>query len=137
MSTPFVVDNSVVMGWCFSDQGPGDKWGLLDRLKAHGALAPSVFPLELGNVLIVAERRKKLTRADAEHFLSLVRALPIRIEAEPVARQWGEVMALARQFTLSTYDASYLDLAMRSGLPLATTDDSLRKAAKAGRVELI
>lgn len=134
---PFVIDNSIVMCWCFGDQADDFTWSVLERVRESSAVAPAIFPLELGNALVVAERRKKLTQGDAQQFLQLVQALPLRVEQELPQRQWGEILALARQYQLSTYDASYLDLAMRAGLALATSDAPLRAAAKSARVRLI
>jgi predicted nucleic acid-binding protein len=131
-----VVDNSVVVAWCFADQATELSLAVLAYLENHTAVAPGVFPLELGNALVVAERRKKLARADAQRFLRLVQSLPLRVEQELPQRQLGEVLALARQYDLSTYDAAYLDLAMRAALPLATMDQPLRVAAKRAGVPL-
>jgi len=131
MSTPHcVVDTSVVMAWCFADEGNAYTAAVLDSLGSGEALVPAIWPLEVGNVLLVAERRKRLTPADSARFLTLLSALPIRVEQEPPARMFQDILVLARQTKLSTYDASYLDLALRHGLPIATQDTALRKAAK-------
>jgi predicted nucleic acid-binding protein len=86
--------------------------------------------------LLVAERKKRLSEASVVRFLTLVAGLPIMIEQETPERMLKEIVSLARQHGLSTYDASYLDLAMRLGLPLSTQDASLKKAAKKCRVPL-
>ena len=137
MSDFFVIDNSVVMSWCFKDEASRYADAMLLRLEASTALVPAIWPLELGNVLLVAERRKRLTEADSMHFLSLLAALPIEVEQETPDRMLKEVVALAREHMLSTYDASYLDLAMRKGLPVATLDKVLIGAAKQCRVPLL
>ncbi len=137
MGTQFVVDASVVMSWCFADEADGYADGVLDRLAQEEAVVPSIWPLEIGNVLLVAERRKRLSEADSARFLALLAELPIVVESEPPQRMLREIIALAREFGLSTYDAAYLDLAMRLGLPLATHDAALRKAAKKVRVPLL
>jgi len=126
----FVVDNSVVMSWCFRDAGDGYAEGVLDLLATGAALVPAIWPLEVANVLAAAERRGRLTEADSGHFLRLLGDLPISLLAEPPERVTGEILALARRTGLSAYDASYLDLAMREGVPLATRDAALRKAAE-------
>jgi predicted nucleic acid-binding protein len=136
MGAQFVVDASVVMSWCFADEADAYADGVLDRLTQDEALVPSIWPLEIGNVLLVAERRKRLSEADSARFLALLGELPIVIEPEPPQRMLREILALARELGLSTYDAAYLDLAMRLGLPLATNDAALRKAAKKVRVPL-
>ena len=79
---------------------------------------------------MVAERRKRLTEADSIRFLSLLSELPVTVEQETPDRMMKEIVALAREYDLSTYDASYLDLAMRRGLPMATQDKALLKAAR-------
>ncbi len=129
MASDFVVDNSVVMSWCFEDEDHSYSDGVLDSLAESRALVPSVWPLEVSNVLLVAERRARLTQADSTRFIALLSELPILVEQEPPERMMGEILALAREYGLSSYDASYLDLAMRKGLPLATTDKKLTEAA--------
>ena len=136
MASDFVVDNSVVMSWCFSDEAQPYSDGVLDSLAEARAWVPAVWPLEVGNVLLVAERRNRLSRADSTEFLSLLWGLPIMIEQESPERMMGEILSLAREYGLSSYDASYLDLAMRKGLPLATSDKNLIKAANRCSVAL-
>jgi len=130
MPAQFVIDNSVVMAWCFEDQTNKYTESVLNRLKTFEAVAPGIWPLEVGNVLLIAERKNILSKSDAVRFLSLVQSLPIIVEQESSGRMLIEIVALAREHRLSTYDASYLDLAMRRGLPLATQDKALASAAK-------
>lgn len=137
MGARFVVDASVVMSWCFADETDGYADGVLAHLAKDEALVPSVWPLEIGNVLLVAERRKRLSEADSARFLALLAELPIKVELEPPQRILREILALARELGLSSYDAAYLDLAMRLGLPIATNDAALRKAAKKVSVPLL
>ena len=100
------------------------------------AVVPSIWPLEVGNVLLVAERKKRLSQADSIRFIALLTELPITIEQEPPERMLKEILALAREHQLSSYDASYLDLAMRKGLPIATLDNGLIAAAKRSQVPI-
>ena len=137
MSGPFVVDNSVVMSWCFEDESQPYSDRILDLLTSRTALVPGIWPLEIANVLLVAQRRNRLTRADASRFLTLVRSLPITVVQETTERVLGQILALAGETGLSVYDASYLDLAMREGLPLATLDKAMRKAAKQCHVPVV
>jgi predicted nucleic acid-binding protein len=125
----FVIDNSIVMSWCFADEKSRYADSVLDRLSELTAVTPSIWPLELGNVLLVAERRKRMSETDSARFLALINDLPIITEQETPERMLKEVLALARKSGLSSYDASYLDLAMRTGLPIATLDKALKKAA--------
>jgi len=126
----FVVDNSVVMSWCFQDEMSEYADAVLDRLADAQALVPGIWPLEVTNVLLMAQKKKRLSRAGSARFLELLRSLPIVVEQELPARVFAEIFALAEDTGFSTYDASYLDLSMREGLPLASLDRSLRKAAK-------
>lgn len=130
----FVLDNSVVMAWCFEDEGNPYVDAVLNSMETVEAMVPAIWPLELGNALLVAERKKRLSEASVVRFLSLVGTLPILVEQEAPERMLKEILSLARDRGLSTYDASYLDLAMRLGLPIATQDDSLKKAAQKVRV---
>jgi predicted nucleic acid-binding protein len=135
MSARFVVDNSVVMAWCFEDEADDYADVVLESLDAGMAFAPAIWPLEVGNVLLVAERKKRLSEAALIRFLALINNLPITVEQETPERMLKEIVSLARAHNLSTFDASYLDLAMRLGLPIATRDASVMKAAKKCRVQ--
>lgn len=136
MSNQFVIDNSVVMAWCFADEESIYADFVLDSLKDNDAIVPAIWPLEVGNVLVVGERRHRLSEADSARFLSLVHNLPISVDQETPDRMMREIVALARHHQLSTYDASYLDLAMRRDIPLATRDAALRKAADRSQVPI-
>jgi len=133
----FVVDNSVVMAWCFQDETSQYADAILDSLEVFKAIVPSIWPLEVGNVLLVAERRKRLSEADSARFIALLTELPIMIEQESPERMMREILALAREHQISSYDASYLDLAMRKGVPIATLDDGLIKAAELSQVPIM
>ena len=132
----FVIDNSVVMAWCFIDEESNYADTVLKSLESSQAVVPAIWPLEVGNVLLVAERRKRLSEADMVHFLALINDLPITVVQERPERMTKEILALARKHQLSTYDASYLDLAMRKGFPLATQDMALKRVAMECRVEI-
>ena len=132
----FVLDASVTLAWCFEDEAGPYADVVLDSLADVTALAPAVWPLEISNVLAVGERRKRIDKAGSIRFISLIVQLPIRVEPESPQRVFGEVLALAREHGLSTYDASYLDMAMRYGVPLATQDVRLQKAARQAGVVL-
>lgn len=134
MAGSFVIDNSVVMAWCFEDESSAYADGVLDRLADATVLVPCIWPLEVANVLLVAERQKRISRADSGRFVALLRSLPFRVQSDTADRAQGEVMAVARDTGLSSYDASYLELAMREGLPIATLDTAVRKAARKCRV---
>jgi predicted nucleic acid-binding protein len=137
MAGDFVVDNSVVMSWCFQDEISRYADSILDCLEEATAFVPFLWPLEVGNVLLVAERHHRLSKADSVRFLSLLSELPIVVEQGDPERMFREILPLAREYKLSTYDACYLDLAMRKGLALATLDKNLMAAAKRSRVPLV
>jgi predicted nucleic acid-binding protein len=129
MIEQFVVDNSVVMSWCFKDETNNYADTVLDMLIESAAVVPSIWLLEVVNVLIVAERKKRLSESDSIRFLTLLSQLPIVVEYER-PDMMKELLALARSNNLSSYDASYLDLAMRKGFPIATLDNKLIEAAR-------
>jgi predicted nucleic acid-binding protein len=137
MLEPFVVDNSVVMSWCFQDQANDYADSILGRLVDATAYVPSIWPLEVVNVLLAAERMSYISEADSVRFINLLSQLPILVQHEGPGRGMKDLLALARAHELSSYDASYLDLAMKRGLPLATLDKKLRHAAKAVRLRIL
>ncbi len=137
MSDDFVVDNSVVMTWCFKDENTQYSDFILNKLESAAAIVPSVWPLEVTNVLLVAERRKRISEADSTRFIALLSELQISVEQESPERMIKEIYALARKHNLSSYDASYLDLAMRKGLPIATLDKNLLAAANRSKVSIL
>ena len=137
MNDLFVVDNSVVMSWCFKDEANQYADSVLDRLTDATALVPSIWALEVINVLLVAERRKRVSEADSVRFTTLLSQLPIIVEYENVELIMKDLLTLARVHNLSSYDAPYLDLAMRKGLPIATLDNRLIEAATAVDVKIL
>ncbi len=137
MGDDFVIDNSVVMTWCFKDENSHYSDIILNKLEDASAYVPSIWPLEVNNVLLVAERRNRIGEADSTRFIALITELPIIVEQESPERMIKEIFALARKHNLSSYDASYLDLAMRKGLPIATLDKNLLAAAKRSKVSVI
>ena len=127
----FVVDASVVLSWCFSDESSDYSLAVLNSLTNMKAVVPVIWPLEITNVLLMAERRERLDLSASFQFIALLNNLPIKVASAPPDRIMSDVIELARTYTLSSYDASYLDLAMRYYLPLATLDKKLHKAALA------
>ena len=128
----FVLDYSVTMAWCFEDEADRYSDSVLASLSGASVLVPGLWPLEIANVLVVSERRSRLTREDGRRFLEHLTSLPITVD--PTVPEAGEVLALARAHRLSAYDAAYLHLAVRTHLPIATRDRTLRVAARAARV---
>ncbi len=117
----FVLDCSVTVSWCFKDEVSRYSEKALDLLSESEAIVPPIWSLEVSNVLLVAESEKRLSKAQGARFLELLRSLPIR--EEPSSLFLSDALTLlAREHGLSAYDASYLELAMRAGAPLATMD---------------
>jgi len=135
--TRFVLDNSVVMSWCFKDEANPYADAALEALSEATALVPAVWPLEVVNVLLVAERRKRIKHSDSIRFVSLLTRLPIIVENEWPERTMQDLLALGRSHNLSSYDASYIDLAMKKDCPLATVDKKLIEAAKENDVSIL
>lgn len=134
----FVLDASVALAWCFHDQATAASAALLERLASdETAEVPAIWALEVTNVLVMAEKRKRLDGAAIAEFVALLAILDIHADAAPAARAFGEILALARQEGLSSYDAAYLDLALRRGLPLASRDKALIQAARRAGVAAI
>lgn len=132
----FVLDCSVTMAWCFDDEATPYTNGVRDSLASLRAVAPSIWRLETANAVIVGERRGRLDEARGRRFFVLLGALPIIIDEETGDRAFGDVVHLARTYQLSAYDAAYLELAIRRGLPLACLDGKLKAAASVAGVAL-
>lgn len=133
----FVLDNSVVMAWYFEDEANDFTAAVLRQLAESEALVPSIWPLEAANVLLVGERKGRSTEARTSRFIALLDALPIRVDGATSQQALSGILALGREQGLSSYDAAYLELAMREGLPLATQDRALRVAAQRCGVALL
>jgi predicted nucleic acid-binding protein len=125
----FVLDASVTLGWLFPDEQNEFPQTILQRLGYEPAIVSSVWPLEVANGVLVAERRGRVSTADASLVHATLNDLPITVDPLGLDVALGQVLALARNYRLSAYDASYLELAMRDGVPLATIDRNLRAAA--------
>ncbi len=132
----FVLDCSVTMAWCFDDEATPYTDGVRDSLADVRAVVPSIWPLEVANASIVGERRKRLDEARSRRFINLLEALPIAVDDETGSRAFSDISHLARAYQLSTYDAAYLELAVRRGFPMACLDGKLKAAATAAGVLL-
>ena len=128
--TAFVLDCSVTMAWCFEDEADSYSDHVLDACASSTILVPSIWQLEIANVLVTAERRRRLTPTDSARFLELLGNLPIETSEVSFGRATGPILALARELALSSYDAAYLELALRSGSSLATRDRKLMAACR-------
>lgn len=133
----FVLDCSIAVAWLFDDEASPETDALLDRLKDDGALVPGLWRLELGNVLAHAEQRNRIAAGQIAACLHLLDRLPIVTDAETENRALREILMLARTTNLTTYDAAYLELAMRRNAELATRDKALIRAARGVGVETL
>ncbi|MDE0407628.1 MAG: type II toxin-antitoxin system VapC family toxin [Alphaproteobacteria bacterium] len=131
----FVLDCSVAMAWVFPDESSEATDRLRDSLVNDRAFVPSLWPVEVGSVLLAATRRRRIGAGEWPVICASLDALPIEIEQVPTSCVWGPALALADRHDLSVYDATYLELALRMRLPLATLDRALAAAARAAGVE--
>ncbi|HLH49577.1 MAG TPA: type II toxin-antitoxin system VapC family toxin [Roseiarcus sp.] len=125
-----VLDASLALTWFFEDEATPETDRLLDRVSHEGAVVPALWRLELGNVLLQAERRGRISAANVERGLALVGGLPISVDPETISRAWRDTLALARTERLTVYDASYLELAIRRRIPLLTLGEELAAAIR-------
>jgi predicted nucleic acid-binding protein len=133
-----VLDASVAVAWCFEDEKSHFTEGVLDLLSAGTeVLTPAIWPFEVANALLVAERRKRITIAQVTALLRRIAELPISVEPIEAGRAFEQILAVARQQNLTEYDAAYLELALRTGLPLATLDGNVKQAARFVDVSLV
>lgn len=133
-----VLDASVPLAWCFEDESAALPERILDALETGAEmLTPAIWPFEVANALLMAERRKRITTAQATAFLQRISKLPILVEPISPHRAFEHILQVARQYQRSEYDAAYVDLALREALPLATLDAKLRRAARSAGLTLV
>ncbi len=127
----FVLDCSATLPWVFASEATPEADALLDVLAAGGkAWVPALWHLELGNVLLGAKRKGRIDQAGIEKFLSTLGVYDIEVDGETMTVAWAKILSLAEHFGLSVYEAAYLELALRKGLPLASLDERLRRAIR-------
>jgi len=128
--TDLVLDASVALSWCFKNEATtvGDE--VLERLALETASVPTIWHLEIANVLALSERRGRITPAGLSEFIALLETLVIVVDEGTSSHAFGRILDLARAERLTGYDAAYLELAMRLGVPLASKDADLCDAAE-------
>jgi predicted nucleic acid-binding protein len=127
----FVLDCSATVPWVFASEATRETHALHGVLIAGGkAWVPALWHLELGNVLLNARRRDRIDQAGIAKFLSTLGLYDIEVDAETITAAWSRTFALAENQGLTVYDAAYLELALRKGLPLASLDEALRRAMR-------
>jgi predicted nucleic acid-binding protein len=136
----FILDASVAISWCFTGDPTEDtpySRRVLSELAVNDAIVPEIWAFEIANSIFVAySKRRRITEQQIHEYLELLKTLPIRVETQSL---WANVdlESLSRRQNLAAYDAAYLDLALRTNLALATSDDPLRQAAIAEGIALL
>ncbi len=125
-----IVDASVALAWCFPDEANDYADRVLVALEGHAILVPAVWGLEIANAVLSGERSKRLRQPEIRRFTTLLDSLSLVQDVQSVGEHVGNVLPLAREYNLSAYDAAYLELSIRHGMPLATLDGKLQKAAQ-------
>jgi predicted nucleic acid-binding protein len=134
--TGIVLDASVALAWCFEDEQSAYAEATLDALANQPGVIPSAWALEVANVLALATRKRRITTRQLRDAIQVLRELPLRVEETSLDAVWDRVQPLAARNELTVYDATYIDLALRLGLPLATLDENLRRCAGSLSVNL-
>jgi len=133
-----VLDASVALSWSFEDETSPYAEAVIEALKSTSASVPLVWSLEIENALLAAVRRRRIQEADAFRFLTVLDNLPLETDLEVAREALGQrILGLGLTHGLSAYDASYLELAMRRGLPIATQDERLKHAADAAGIDIL
>lgn len=128
---PFVVDSSVTLAWCFRDELTPEAARIQAMLVDDDAIVPAHWPLEVVNVLVLGERKGRISKVEKDRLLGFLQSLPLQIDSETMDQAFADTAALATVHQLTAYDAAYLELAHRLALPMATLDQKLRTAATA------
>jgi len=124
----------VALAWCFADEQEPYAVAVLRLLGNRTAIVPSVWPLEIANAFVAAERRGRLQPSRTAELIAEIAKLGIEVDSHTTSQAWKETLTLARRHGLSVYDAAYLELAIRESLPLATLDQALAKVARRVRL---
>jgi predicted nucleic acid-binding protein len=134
----FVLDNSVTMRWLFGDGTHSDQVyarQVLDSIEDGNVIVPNIWCLEVANVIVRAESKYNLSEARSTEFIYLLQQMQLQIDTQSNMSSMNTILQLSRRYNLSSYDCSYLELAIREGIPLATLDDGLIKASKKAGIE--
>ncbi|MEO7397690.1 MAG: type II toxin-antitoxin system VapC family toxin [Ilumatobacteraceae bacterium] len=131
-----VLDASLTLAWALPDEASAYSDGMLQQIAAGKAWVPAIWPHEIANGLLMAQKRGRFTAAQRVAFIEELLRLPIEVEHRSARSVLDTHVALAEQYALTAYDAAYLDLALRKGVPLASQDKALKAAAKKAGVKL-
>ena len=134
---PFALDSSVALAWILPDEHSDAVDQIADRLENDFAVVPAVWPLEVLNALLTATRRARIGADDMRRLMSDLAALPIEVEQVDMTQILEAVSVLAQRHGLTSYDAAYVELAIRRGLPMATLDRKLKEVSLAEHLSVI
>lgn len=133
----FVADASITLAWYFKDEATERTKELREKLQSEELYVPSHWPLEVTNALLAARRRGRVTASELRALLADLRALPSEVDPHTDQMAWSATIDLAETHNLTTYDAAYLELAMRKSVSIATLDKALAAAAQTGGVQVL
>lgn len=134
----FVLDTSITMRWYFGDGSPQElsyATRVLDAIKTNQAVVPTIWGLEVANVLVRSEAKGLAMEARSEAFVGMLQRMNISVDSATFAQSLAGTLQIARRYKLSAYDSAYLEIALRDGLSLASLDEALLKAAKRAGVK--
>lgn len=132
-----VLDASMTLAWYFTDETTLETDAVLDQVARTGAWVPSLWRLEVANVFQMALRRKRIKQSYRDEALAQLNEMSISVDLETDAKAWNTTLKIAELFSLTMYDASYLELAQRKDLALATLDRELQNAAELLDIKLL
>lgn len=134
----FVLDASTAVSWCFEEVQTPYAVAVLQQVSGGAEVyVPNVWALEVTNALVKALRRQHITRDELLEYAEQLGMLRLTVDSETAERAFGQILALAERYQMTTYDASYLELAQRRGVPIATSDRNLLQAAGAVKVPIL
>ncbi len=125
-----VIDASVALAWCFPDEASDYADAVLLAMRDQDVIVPAIWPIEIVNAVLVGERRKRIRPPEIRRFAHLLKGLNIGLDMQSVATAFENVLPLAEDCGLSTYDAAYLEVAVRHTAMLSTFDGALQRAAR-------
>jgi len=135
--SPIILDCSVTASWFIPYEFSKSSFNIRDKIRERGAIVPTIWSLEVGNVLLISERRKRITKEQRQKALYILKDLPIKTDELTFKNAWFETIELAEKYNLTLYDACYLELVLRYNSILATFDNNLKQAAKLAGIVLL
>lgn len=133
-----MLDASTAISWCFEEVQTPYAMAVLQQVSEGAEVhVPHVWPLEVTNALVKAFRRNHITREELFEYAQQLGGLRVKVDPGDPERTFGQDLVLAQRYQLTSYDASYLDLAQRRGIPIATSDGNLVQAATAVKVPIL